>query len=242
MQRPGVAVWLAVGWVGFAVLPWNAIGGQGFFAFNWLAAYPLDVRVAPGRRSARLPRRAWLLPLVGDARAAAVHVTRRSRAIMWRRGSSSSAGALGVATIAAVALAIDIGGWTWPALAALFGALPRASARAWLRRARGAPPPSLMFVCHGLALRGWVKGDAFVAGAIGASVALVGAVHAVPAVAPVRARVRRSRRATRRCGADRAYRIEQDLGLRRRGVEHAAARADDGDCRDAARAVRSRSS
>ena len=33
---------------------------------------------------------------------------------------------------------------------------------------------SLMFLCHGLALRGWVKGDMFVAGAIGASVALVG--------------------------------------------------------------------
>ena len=47
MQRPGVAGWLAVGWFGFLFLPWNAIGGQGFLAFNWVAAYPLDARVAP---------------------------------------------------------------------------------------------------------------------------------------------------------------------------------------------------
>ena len=83
------------------------------------------------------------------------------------------AGSIGLATIVALAAAIDINGWTWAPLASLFGTL------------RGRQPglgygalivaaASLMFVCHGLALRGFVRGDAFVAGAIGASVALVG--------------------------------------------------------------------
>ena len=47
MLRTGVAFWLVVGWIGFAIVPWNAIGGSGFLAFNWWASYPSDVRVAP---------------------------------------------------------------------------------------------------------------------------------------------------------------------------------------------------
>ena len=77
----------------------------------------------------------------------------------------------------AIALAIDIGGWTWRPLAALFGELPGRQPGLGYGAAAVAAA-SLMFFCRGLALRGWVKGDAFVAGAIGASVALVVAVHA----------------------------------------------------------------
>jgi len=31
--RPAVVLWIAVGWIAFAALPWNAISGQGFFAY-----------------------------------------------------------------------------------------------------------------------------------------------------------------------------------------------------------------
>ena len=47
MTRRNIGLWLAVGWLGFAVLPWNAIGGQGFLAFGWLAGWPLGLREAP---------------------------------------------------------------------------------------------------------------------------------------------------------------------------------------------------
>src|SRR5260221_14552231 len=42
-----VGLWLAVGWAGFALLPWNAIGGTGFFGGQWLRPWPHDGRAAP---------------------------------------------------------------------------------------------------------------------------------------------------------------------------------------------------
>ena len=42
-----VALWLAVGWVGFAVLPWYAID-DGFWSLAWLDGYPTDIDYAPG--------------------------------------------------------------------------------------------------------------------------------------------------------------------------------------------------
>src|SRR6478609_4115826 len=64
MLRTGVAFWLAAGWIGFAVVPWNAIGGAGFLALNWWASYPSDVRVAPAAAQLAYHGRWWLLPLV----------------------------------------------------------------------------------------------------------------------------------------------------------------------------------
>src|SRR5436305_324460 len=47
-MRRVVGHWLAIAWIGFAVLPWNAIGGSGFFSFNWIAQYPTGVAAAIG--------------------------------------------------------------------------------------------------------------------------------------------------------------------------------------------------
>ena len=63
-MRTGVALWVAVGWIGFAIVPWNAIGGAGFLAFNWWASYPSDARVAPAAVQLAYHGRGWLLPLV----------------------------------------------------------------------------------------------------------------------------------------------------------------------------------
>jgi len=90
------------------------------------------------------------------------------------------------ANVLAVALAIDIGGWTWRPLAGPFGELPGRQLGLGYGAAAVAAA-SLMFLCRGLALRGWVKGDAFVAGAIGASVTLVSLFTLYPILAPVRA-------------------------------------------------------
>jgi len=163
--------WLAIGWVGFAVLPWNAIGGQGFLAFRWLAGYPLSIREAPALVQLAVHGRLWLLPI---ATALALPMVLVGRRLEPRRASTLLivAGTLGLATLLCIAFAVDINGWTWPGLGKLFGPLTgRQPGLGYGALAVAAA--LLMFVCHGAALRGWAKGNAFVAGAIGASVALV---------------------------------------------------------------------
>ncbi|MEO8137723.1 MAG: iron ABC transporter permease, partial [Betaproteobacteria bacterium] len=172
MSRKSVGGWLAVAWVGFAVLPWSAIGGQGFFAFNWLAAYPLDPRVAPAALQVVHDGRLWLLPLFIALAVPTLAVAARSADRNAGR-LLIAGGCIGLVAVLLLALAIDIGGWTWPPLAGLFGELPRRQPGLGYG-AFAFTAASLMFVCHGLALRGWVRGDAFVACAIGGAVALVG--------------------------------------------------------------------
>jgi iron(III) transport system permease protein len=129
------------------------------------------VRVAPALVQLVHHGRLWLLPI---AVALAVPIATSTSAVGSRTASRLliGAGCAGLVSVSLIAMAIDIGGWTWAPLASYFGEL------------RGRQPglgygvllvaaAALMFVCHGLALRGWVKGDAFVAGAIGASVTLV---------------------------------------------------------------------
>ena len=172
MTRRSLGLWLAVGWIGVAVLPWNAIGGQGFLSLGWLTAYPLEARAAPAAVQLLLHGRLWLLPLV----VALAIPTFAFAGGFAARGAARwliAAGAVGLTALLAIALAIDINGWTWRPLAAVFGDLTgRQPGLGYGALAVAAA--SLMFLCQGLALRGWVKGDAFVTGAIGASVALVG--------------------------------------------------------------------
>ena len=167
----GLGLWLAVGWVAFAAAPWNAIAGQGFFGFTWLSAYPLGARVAPAALQLIHDGRLWLLPLpislaLATLAGAREHSGRRASTLLV------AAGTLGLLNVLAVALMIDIGGWTWQPLAKVFGDLPGRQPGLGYGAA-GVAAASLMFICRGVALRGWAKGDAFVASAIGASVALV---------------------------------------------------------------------
>ena len=175
-MRRVVGPWLVVAWIGFAALPWNAIGGSGFFAFNWIGAYPQAPAAAPALSQLVHLGRLWFLPLLAALLAPLVVMLRPAAGPAARARASIplvAAGALGLLAIAAIALAIDINGWTWPVLARLFGEL--------LRRQQGlgygalvVAAAMLVLLCHGLALRGFVKGNTFVAAMIGASIALVG--------------------------------------------------------------------
>jgi iron(III) transport system permease protein len=78
-----------------------------------------------------------------------------------------------LAAVFAIALAIDINGWTWSALSSVFGELPRRQPGLGYGAFAFAAGMLVLF-CHGLALRGLARGNTFVAAAIGASVALVG--------------------------------------------------------------------
>jgi len=171
-RRGAVAFWLATGAAGYALLPWSAIGGSGFFGFAWLAGWPRDVRVAPAAFALVAHGRLWLAPL---ALALALPLILFVRP--WSERAASrwliGAGALGLASLLAIALAIDIEGWTSPALAAWVGPLARRQPGLGYG-ALACGVASLMFLCLGLARRGFAKGDGFVAGAIGAAVAGVG--------------------------------------------------------------------
>ena len=161
--------WLAVGWIAFLVLPWNAIGGRGFFAFAWLGTYPFDPKTAPAAVQLVVLHRLWLLPLALMLIGATVMALRDVRA----PDALAAAGATGLATLAAVAVAIDLGGWTWPPLATIFGPLPGRQPGLGYG-ALGAGLSALMLVALAVAQRGWVRGDRFVAGAIAFAVGAVG--------------------------------------------------------------------
>src|SRR5207248_6429279 len=125
-MRRVIAIWLAVGWTGFAVLPWSAIGGRGFFAFQWLADYPLGLASAPALLQLFWHGRLWLLPLLAVlllplllAFGAASDPAARARAARVLVAT----GVAGLAWIATIALSLDINGWTWPTLARVLGTL-----------------------------------------------------------------------------------------------------------------------
>src|SRR5438874_1491092 len=174
MQRV-IGSWSALAWFGFAVLPWNAIGGGGFFAFQWLRPYPLSVAAAPALVQLVWHGRLWFLPLLLVLLAPLTFLLRRAPNATTRQTFAwplVAVGSAGLICIGAIALAIDINGWAWTPLGRVFGELPR--------RQQGlgygaifVSVACLMLMCHGLALRGWVKGDTFVAGCIGISIALV---------------------------------------------------------------------
>ena len=180
MRRSNVGLWLAVGWIGFGLLPWNAIAGQGFFALGWLAGYPLDVRTGPGAVQLIHHGRLWLLPI-------GVALAVPALALNGRIGDKTAAallvlcGCAGLVALVAIALAIDINGWTSPSFATYFGILPGRQPGLGYG-ASFVAAALLMLLCQGVALRGWARGDVFVAGAIGASIALVGLFTLYPIV------------------------------------------------------------
>jgi iron(III) transport system permease protein len=168
-DRRVIGTWLLVGWVGFALLPWNAIDGSGVFGLGWLHRFPTETTASSGLLQATVFGRLWLLPFAFILTLPALAVVSPAPA----RPILLTAGVLGLCGLLAVACAIGLRGWNWPFLAEWFGPLPRRNPGLGLG-AFVVAVSCLMFACHGLALGGWVKGDAFIAGAIGLVVALVG--------------------------------------------------------------------
>ena len=173
-MRRIIAPSLAVAWLGFAVLPWNAIGGSGFFAFDWLSQYPKGT-AAPALLQLVLLHRFWflplalllLLPVVLSLRGRVDSAARRRDAVPL-----IATGAAVLVYVLAIALAIDIEGWTWQGFAAVFGALPRRQPGLGFG-ALFVVASALVLLCRGLAQRGFVMGNSFAASAIGGAVAMV---------------------------------------------------------------------
>jgi iron(III) transport system permease protein len=162
--------WLGLAWLAFAVLPWYALPGEGWLDPGWLRRYP-DPATASALLQAILHGRFWLLP---PALPLALPL------LTWRRPKEDPrvattlllAGAGGLGWVALQGFLIDHRGWTV----------------AWLASVLGSPGPRqagfgagafllclacLVLLCHGLAARGFMKGDAFLTSAIGVVVGLV---------------------------------------------------------------------
>jgi iron(III) transport system permease protein len=168
-----VAVWLAVGVAGYAVLPWYVID-DGFWSLLWLVeGWPLDADYAPGLVQATLHGKFWLAP-IGLLLLAPLAVLGRPRSDPILAAVLIAVGVAGLAYLLLQGFAIGIPGWTFAWMETVFGPLGDRQ----FGMGYGALlvcGTFLFLLTQGLAARGVVDGDGFVVGAIGLIIALVGA-------------------------------------------------------------------
>ena len=168
-----VALWLAVGWIGFAILPWYVIE-DGFWAFDWLFdGYPLDGDYAPAVLQVLIDDKAWLAPIALFL-LAPLAVAGRKRSDPFFSTLLICAGLGGLAYVMLQGFSIGIRGWNFAALESAFGPLGD--------RQFGLGYGALLvcgaflfFLTRGIAARGAINGDSFVVGSIGLIIALVAA-------------------------------------------------------------------
>lgn len=168
--EPSAALWLFVGLAAFVLLPWYGLE-RGYLDLRWITGgWPIKGPGASGlfagaEKPWLLPHLLFLLlPLAG-----------------WGRGKTDPvfsrllilAGAGGIAWMLFQGFAIGLNGIQWQWLAALLGA-PEIRQFGMGYGALLTAAAFLFYLTQGLAARGAVNGDAFVVGAIGFIIALVG--------------------------------------------------------------------
>ena len=159
-MRRGLLLWLIVGWVGWAVLPWYALE-DGILDPGWIEdGWILDRDAAPALFQGLWHHKPWLLPL-GAFLLLATLLPRRALVL---------AGAGGLFWMGLQGFGIDHRGPTFLP-AALLPEGARQFGMGWGAVATAAA--FLFILTEGLARRGLARGDSFVAGAIGLVVAVV---------------------------------------------------------------------
>jgi iron(III) transport system permease protein len=155
--------WIILGWVGFALLPWYGFDRT---AVPTLAAYFVNgSALIHGLRGAW-----WLLPILAPLCMALVPVIRPSA--QSNGGWLIASGLLGLILIVLQGFSIGLNGWTMDALKGFFGEPGPSQAGIGYGAALTATS-FLITLCHGLAARGWCRGDAFVTSSIGIVIALI---------------------------------------------------------------------
>jgi iron(III) transport system permease protein len=155
--------WIVLGWVGFALLPW--------YGFD-RAAVPIlaDYFVSGSALIHGLRGAWWLLPILAPLCIALVPIARSSA---QRKGSwLVASGLLGLALILLQGFSIGLNGWTADILRSHVGD-PGPSQAGMGYGAALTAASFLIVLCHGLAARGWCRGDAFVTSSIGVVIALI---------------------------------------------------------------------
>jgi iron(III) transport system permease protein len=169
--HPTVVLWITVGWLGFAVLPWYGLDSN-FFTLSWLFdGYPLNEDVAPALFLVLQGEKPWLAPL-GFLLAAPL--------LLWRREKSDplfgtlliAIGAAGFSWLLFQGFAIGLDGFQFDWLTALFGELDERQFGMGYGALLTAGAFLFLFTL-GLAGRGAIGGDVFVVGSIGFVVAMV---------------------------------------------------------------------
>jgi iron(III) transport system permease protein len=168
MKRSAL-LWLIVGFAAFAVMPWYLVDG-GSLSFGQFAGWPLGQSgsaLALGLAGGK----PWLLPLALAFAIAALPLLVGGRLI-------DSGKALVVAGIAGLiwfwlqGFAIDHKGWGLPGLVTIFGGTgPKQAGLGY--GAFVVVMSLLLLLTHGLAARGWCRGDAFTTSAIGLILGLI---------------------------------------------------------------------
>lgn len=155
--------WIVLGWAGFAILPW--------YGFDRAASSTLNSYIIESSGLLRgLNGAWWLLPIIAPLLMALRPALSRSHKAdgEWL----VAAGLLGLALILLQGFTIGLNGWTLDALQALSGS-PGPSQGGMGLGAALTSASFLIILCHGLAARGWCRGDAFVTSSIGAVIALI---------------------------------------------------------------------
>lgn len=171
MQAVGrsALLWLGLGWVAFAMLPWYLLDGGNLFGSGWFAGYPTG-EGGPALILG-LTGKPWLLPPLLALLLGLVPLAFRRDDP--RIGSLLVAcGVLGLLCIGLEGFAIDHRGWSASWLGHLFG-LPGPKQSGMGYGAFLLALAFLMLLCHGLAARGYCGGDAFTTSSIGLVLGLI---------------------------------------------------------------------
>ncbi|MIL09783.1 iron ABC transporter permease, partial [Salmonella enterica subsp. enterica] len=163
--QPVLALWLLLGWIGFALVPWYGLDSN-FFTFSWLArGYPFNEKVAPALFLIAQGKKLWLAPFL---------LLLLAPLALYGRAKSDPLfsklliiiGALGIAWFFIEGYAIGLRGWRYEWLNGLFGELGDRQ----FGMGYGAMLTACAFLflmCLGFAARGLVGGDVFVVSSIG---------------------------------------------------------------------------
>jgi len=169
---------MAVGLIGYAVLPWYGMNSS-FFSFGWLfKGYPFSDSSAPALFLNLQGKKLWLAPL-GVLLLAPLLLWRRRKPEPFFGNLMIAVGAAGLAWLALQGFGIGLRGFQWQWLTALFGELgDRQFGMGW--GALLVCSAFLFLLTLGLAAKGAVGGDEFVVGSIGLVVAVVGIFILMP--------------------------------------------------------------
>lgn len=170
MSRSSLIFWLAIGWLGFAILPWYGLE-DGLWSTAWLVGYNPS-EAGSGLLQGLAYGKGWLLPvgllLLAPLLAFRLDRTdpRYGRLLIW-------VGALGIGWMLVQGFGIGLRGWNWRWVTELAG--PLGSRQFGMGGGALLAGLSFLFMLTGgLAARGTCKGDSFVTGSIGFVIASVG--------------------------------------------------------------------
>lgn len=169
--HPAVLFWMAVGWIGFAVLPWYGLNDN-FFLLGWLFdGYPLDDDVAPALFLNLQGMKLWLAPLGALLVLPLLLYGRRKSDPLFSQ-LLITVGAIGLFWFFFQGYGIGLSGWRFGWLTSLFGELgDRQFGMGYGALLVGSS--FLFLLALGIAARGAVGGDVFVVSAIVFVVAMV---------------------------------------------------------------------